>query len=155
MKHIVKIFTGIAALVLAVAAISSFASVNFLGIGPVIWSIASINLLLITRAFIGCRSVGAIGDLSESGPGSLQNKAMSRLAQISFFLSVLAFVLAVAGLLTPSPLLGKVPMAWFQGSINLTLIAILACYGAESVHSGLGEATEPHISETREQSTES
>ncbi len=131
MKNIVSIVIFVAASLFALAAISSFTSVAFLGFAPPQGSLASISLLLIARAFIGCRSAGVFGASMEGGAGSVASDMLSRLAQISFFLSVLGFALGIVSFLTPGPLFGKLTAVWFQGSINVALIAILACYRSE------------------------
>ena len=130
MKHSVIFFTGIAALFLTLATISSFLSFDLI-VGPGIWSLGSINLLLIAMAFRGYRSVTARGEAAEASTGYVSSEVLSRVALTFNALAILAFVFAAIALLTPDPFLGKEASAWFLGSINLALFGIVISGSSE------------------------
>ncbi len=126
MKPSVKVMVVIAAAMLLIAAISSFMLSNILGMEPIVFSVGSITLLIIARAFSGVQSWALFDkEMHAFRDAEGRSQLWQIVSQIGAVLSLIAFFISSISALTDSAVMGSHSLGWLMSSVNLALISIV------------------------------
>jgi len=126
MKPSVKVMVVIAAAMLLIAAISSFMLSNILGMEPIVFSVGSITLLIIARAFSGVQSWALFDkEMHAFRDAEGRSQLWQIVSQLGAVLSIIAFLISSISAVTGLAVMGSHSLGWLMSSVNLALISIV------------------------------